>query len=488
MATANLGMSEPYDAIIIGSGAGGSAVAYKLVKAGSRVLLLEKGDYLPRDGSTLDVEQVFRQGRFRNQQAWVDRRKRALVPEEYYNVGGKTKWYGAALLRFSPHEFEADTPHQCLPWPLSYDDLAPWYDQAEKLLGVHTFEHEAELQRLIERITAAPSDWRRESLPLGLRSAILQDEHEAKHFDGFASVANFKADAERDLLKEVLSSPGCELQVDCEVSALIHAKGDPATLIGVDCTNGQRYHAPQIILAAGAMSSPRLLQRYLKASGLDETLPSAALVGAHFKMHINSALLSFSPFKRHDVLRKTAIFLNRRFPHSSVQPLGWLDGEILATQLPATVPQFVANFLGARAYGFFVTTEDGSDARNRISETDRGEPQMDYELARLAPAWAEHQAIIRAFKAALLRCGLVSAARYMGNEGTAHALGSLVMGDDPQRSVVDARGRVHGLRNLYVADGSVLPRASRVNPALTIYAWGLRLGEYLAKEMEHATR
>ena len=66
--------------------------------------------------------------------------------------------------------------------------------------------------------------------------------------------------------------------------------------------------------------------------------------------------------------------------------------------------------------------------------------------------------------------------------GTAHALGSLVTGTDPGTSVTDADGKVHGMQRLYVGDGSVLPRSSRVNPALTIYAWGLRLGEHLATQ------
>ena len=70
----------------------------------------------------------------------------------------------------------------------------------------------------------------------------------------------------------------------------------------------------------------------------------------------------------------------------------------------------------------------------------------------------------------------------MGLAGTAHAVGSLVTGSDPSVSVVDPNGRVHSMNGLYVADGSVLPRTSRVNPALTIYAWGLRLGEHVLKQ------
>jgi choline dehydrogenase-like flavoprotein len=159
-----------------------------------------------------------------------------------------------------------------------------------------------------------------------------------------------------------------------------------------------------------------------------------------------------------------------------------MDGEILATQLPAAVPKFIARAMGARAYGFFVTTEDGSHTDNRVISCGGhgGLPVLDYALDRLPPAQQEHRALIQAFERALRGAGMLGVSRYMGLAGTAHALGSLVTGEDPKMSVVDAHGRVHGMEGLYVADGSVLPRSSRVNPALTIYAWGLRLGDHLA--------
>jgi len=119
-----------YDAIIIGSGAGGSAAAYHLTQTGKKVLLLEKGLPLPRDGSTLDVDTVMRRGAYLSDEAWIDRHGQRTVPEEHFNLGGKTKWYGAALLRFAPHEFEADAAHQCRAWPIGYEDLAPFYDEA----------------------------------------------------------------------------------------------------------------------------------------------------------------------------------------------------------------------------------------------------------------------------------------------------------------------------------------------------------------------
>ncbi|MDO9168180.1 MAG: GMC family oxidoreductase [Methylobacter sp.] len=470
---------QHYDAIIIGSGAGGSACAYNLVQAGKRVLLLEKGGHLPTDGSTLDVQQVFVKERFKNKEPWRNANDKTLTPGEYYNVGGKTKWYGAVLLRFAPHEFVADPDFQCLGWPISYADLEPFYTQAEQLLQINHFDHEPQLGRFIKRITQADKSWRVKSLPLGLKKDILDHTDEAKHFDGFASPGAYKADAEQNLLSYLADNPLFQLLPYKEVSALLSDKKHPAKITGVSNTDGENYYADTVILAAGAMSSPRILQKYLQQNGLDKTLPSAPLVGAHFKLHLNSALLGFSLFPQRDVLRKTAIFFNEAFPHSSVQCLGWMDGEMLSTQLPKWLPAFVTNALGARAYGFFVTTEDGSSPDNRI--IGQGDlPKLDYKLKRIPASVAEHRSIIRGFKTRLLQAGFLSVSQQMGLDATAHALGSMVTGNDPASSVVDAYGKVHGFDNLYVADGSVLPRSSRVNPGLTIYAWGLRLGRYLA--------
>jgi choline dehydrogenase-like flavoprotein len=481
-------MGETFDVIVVGSGAGGAATGYALANAGKRVLMLEKGGFLPRDRSTLDVKQVFKEGRFKNHEPWVDGYNKQFIPGEFYNVGGKTKWYGAALLRFSRHEFEPDEAHQCLGWPFGYDELAPYYDEAERLLAVNRFDNEPELQSLLDRITRGASGFRVEALPLGLKREILNNEEEAKHFDGFASACGYKSDAEWNLIDPVRNAPNFTLLAGQQVTALRHAPGDPAVITGVACADGSTYDAPAVVLAAGAMTSPRILQDHLVASGLDRALASAPLVGAYFKFHINSALLGFSAFRDTDVLRKTAILFNDAFPHSTVQCLGWIDGDILGAQLPAAVPKFVTRAFGERAIGFFVTTEDGSDRDNRIvSGGDGGMPVMNYDLRRLPAADKEHRRLVRTFAGRLARAGLVGVDRYIGMAGTAHALGTLVTGSDPAGSVVDAHGRVHGMQGLWVGDGSVLPRASRVNPALTIYAWGLRLGRHLAAGQDAET-
>jgi len=169
-------VSEPhYDAIVIGSGAGGGAAAYKLAGLGRRVLVLEKGEYLPRDGSTLDVVQVLEPGRFKSKECWLDNQGRDFTPDEYHNVGGKTKWYGAALLRFSPEEFQPDPAYQALPWPITYDELLPYYEEAENIMNVSCFDNEPDLQGLINRLVKKCPDWRAQRLPLGLKRAILGD-------------------------------------------------------------------------------------------------------------------------------------------------------------------------------------------------------------------------------------------------------------------------------------------------------------------------
>jgi choline dehydrogenase-like flavoprotein len=475
-----------YDVIIIGSGAGGAAAAHQLTQAGRRVLLLEKGTDLPKDGSTLDAACVLRRGRFLSTEPWVDRHGRRTVPEEHFNVGGKTKWYGAALLRFAPHEFEADPAHQCLGWPIGFRDLAPYYDRAERLVGVRSFTPEPDFREIVARLARRDARWRSEPMPLGLSADILAHAEEASHFDAFASVRGLKCDAETTLLAKIRNLPHCTLLTGKAVNELIPAANDRRRITGVYCEDGSRYEAQVVVLASGALHSPRLLQGYLERHhGTDYAGP----VGRNYKSHVLSAMLVFSHRAFTDVLCKTLLLLHDDFPHSSVQTLGGqLAADILRGQLPTFLPNWLSGPFATRVYGLFLQTEDGSHLDNRIVSAGNGSPypQIDYDVARIPGAQLEHQRLIRRLQRQLLQSGYFSIAKRVPIEGTAHACGTLVAGNDPACSVVDAHGKVHGLVNLYVSDGSVLPRSSRANPALTIYAWGLRLGDHLAAEMQRS--
>jgi len=257
---------------------------------------------------------------------------------------------------------------------------------------------------------------------------------------------------------------------------------------GVRLADDRVLRARSVLLAAGALHSPRLLQRYIERHRLRDATNYLHEVGRNLKLHLLTAMVAISPSLKTDLIRKTRIFFNDEVPHSSVQPLGF-DGELIATLIPRWVPKPVAKYIGRRSYGFFLQTEDGSHGDNRAITPGITDPAgadypiMDYEEARLPAALHEHRRLISQFRAALLRAGMIAFSQRVGLAGTAHANGTLIAGDDPDTSVVDAEGKVHGLKSLYVVDGSVLPRSSRVNPSLTIFAWSLRTASLLAKQL-----
>ena len=103
--------------------------------------------------------------------------------------------------------FKADPAHQCLPWPIAYEDLAPYYQQAEQLLGVHTFEPEPDLRVIADKLARNGGGWIAQPLKLALSPDILAHPEEAAHFDAFASVRNLKFDGQCALLERVQHLP-----------------------------------------------------------------------------------------------------------------------------------------------------------------------------------------------------------------------------------------------------------------------------------------
>ena len=463
--------------IIVGSGAGGAAAAFRLVNAGHRVLMLEKGTRLPRDGSTLDDTLVVGKEIFLSKEPWVDGHGNPICPQEHFNVGGKTKWYGAAVLRYSHAEFEADPAYAARGWPIGYAEMEPYYAEAEQLLGARTFPCEPGLKRILEGLSAADPCWVSEPLTLALSANIRSNRQEATHFDGFASVANLKGDAETSFLALIAGKPNFTLRTDAEVVDLIAGDGD--RVVGVQLANQELLRAPVVLLAAGALHSPRIIARYLSAH--PTTAARLKNVGCNLKKHVLTALVAVSFTQQTDELRKTMLTTHAHYPHSSVQPLGF-DAELITTLIPRMVPRFLARMIARRSYGFFLQSEDGSHPDNRVEQRG-GVRVMDYDAARTPASQDEHRAFTRAFQRALLRSGFLSFTQRVGLDGTAHVDGTLIAGNESTNAVVDPNGAVFGIGGLYVVDGSILPRSSRVNPSLSIYAWGLRVAHLLSKNL-----
>lgn len=132
------GTQRAADVIVIGSGVGGGAVALQLAGSGARVLVLERGPLLPREAQNWDPEAVFCERRYHCHETWYAD-GRPFRPGMFYFVGGHTKFFGAAMLRFRERDFDAVEHEEGVSpaWPIRYADLEPWYLQAEQLFGVH---------------------------------------------------------------------------------------------------------------------------------------------------------------------------------------------------------------------------------------------------------------------------------------------------------------------------------------------------------------
>src|ERR1700752_4203340 len=131
--------TEHYDVIIIGTGAGGGTLAYKLAPSGKKILLLERGDYVPREKDNWSTKAVNLEGKYNTKETWYDAGGGALHPHTNYYVGGNTKFYGAAWFRLRERDFNEIKHYGGVSpaWPISYDELEPYYTQAEHLYQVH---------------------------------------------------------------------------------------------------------------------------------------------------------------------------------------------------------------------------------------------------------------------------------------------------------------------------------------------------------------
>ncbi|NGX58790.1 MAG: 6'''-hydroxyparomomycin C oxidase, partial [Chlamydiae bacterium] len=213
-------MSDQFDVIIIGSGAGGGTLAHHLAKhTDKKILILERGDYLPREKDNWSSKAVFAEEKYHTHETWIDKDGKEFRPGTHYYVGGNTKVYGAALMRLREKDF-GEVKHKggtSPAWPISYQDIQPYYLLAEELYHVHgkrgedpleppdqepfkypPVKHEPRIQQLsddLEKLGLTPFH-----MPLGLR---LDESNwhnspciKCETCDGFPCLVDAKADAQ----------------------------------------------------------------------------------------------------------------------------------------------------------------------------------------------------------------------------------------------------------------------------------------------------
>ena len=295
---------DQYDVIIIGSGAGGGTLAHRLAPSGKRILILERGGFLPREPQNWSSEAVFGANRYKAPETWHDRDGKPFHPGIHYWVGGNTKMYGAVLLRLRERDFgvvhHADgmSPE----WPLSYRDLAPYYTEAERLYHVHgqrgsdpteppcddpypykAISHEPRIQQLADDLERAGH--RPFPLPVG----IMLDEEKPQDSacircatcDGFPCLVQAKADAHVVCVMPALRHPNVTLLTGAYVERIeTNATGSEVSEVVVHRDGEvERYRGDIVVVACGAINSAALLLRSANWAHPDGLANGSGVVG-----------------------------------------------------------------------------------------------------------------------------------------------------------------------------------------------------------------
>lgn len=520
-------MASAYDVAIIGTGAGGGTLAWALAETGKRILLLERGDYVRREKENWSPRAVNVEGRYQTREVWYDGDGGALHPHTNYAVGGNTKFYGAALFRLRREDF-GEVKHWggvSPAWPIAYEDLEPYYTRAERLYHVHGIRgedptdppasapyphppvsHEARIQQLAEdfgRLGLRPFH-----VPLG----VMLDER-APHAspcircatcDGFPCLVNAKADAQVCAVDRALTHPNVRLLTRTTATRLrTDAPGRTVTAIEVEhAGTREEIRADIVVVACGAINSAALLLRSANDRHPHGLANRSGVVGRHYMGHVNSVLMAVSKCPNPTVFQKTLGVNDFYFgapdwqwPMGHISFVGKLDGVTLQAGAPALAPGWTLELMARHSLDFWLTSEDLPDPDNRVTLDRQGTIVLRYQ-----PNNEEgHRRLIGRLKALMAqqsRCqvhghechqGLFARNLYVGQRiplaGVAHQNGTIRFGHDPATSALDVHCKAHDLDNLYVVDGSFFPSSAAVNPALTIMANALRVGDHLRERL-----
>lgn len=508
-----------YDVIIIGTGAGGGTLAYKLAPSGKRILLLERGGYVPREKDNWNSLAVVKEGKYNTKEEWRDKNGKPLHPHTNYYVGGNTKFYGSALFRLREEDFGEIRHHGGISpaWPISYADIEPYYTQAEHLYQVHgnrgedpteawasapyrhpAVSHEPRIQRLhddLVKLGHQPFH-----VPLGIR---IDESNRAKSpcircstCDGYPCLVNAKSDAQVICVDPALEYPNVSLLTDAYVSRLETGEsGREVTKVHVERNGAQEtYTANFVVVSCGAINSAALLLRSVNDQHPNGLANGSDVVGRHYMGHNNSVLFAISRHPNSTVFQKTLAvndfyFANKEwdYPMGHISFVGKFDANMFAAGAPPFAPHLTLEFVAKHSLDFWLTSEDLPDPNNRVTLDRNCKIVLSYTPNNLEG----HKRLYAKVKDLVKHSGcedhLIPLNAFVGDRvplaGVAHQNGTIRFGHDPKTSALDANCKAHEVDNLYVVDGSFFPSSAAVNPALTIMANALRVGDHLLERM-----
>ena len=486
------------DVVVIGSGMGGATTALALARRGIDVLVLERGERLPREAENWSPRAVFIQRRYRPADTWYDGRGRPFSPGVHYAVGGNTKVYGASLPRLREQDFSAVDHHEGTSpaWPFSYADLEPYYAEAERVYKVHgttgedptepwrsapyphpPLEHEPYVADLADRLRALGAHPC--SNAMGVDRGPAGTCIRCGTCDGFPCRVGAKSDAETCAVDPALAQNGLRLATGTVVRRIVtDASGRRVDHLVVEGPSGQgTVRGCRFVLSAGAVNSAALLL----ASGTDNHPAGLAnrsdQVGRNFMMHNNAHVAAVDVDRLNDVIFQKTLSVNDwyidggdGYPLGTVQLTGRVD-EVMMKSWAKAVPLPLLRQVARRSVEWLVMAEDLPDPENRVTVDARG-----ITTARVARGRSTHRALHRRAKAMLRAAGYDAVfTQWFDIAMNSHQCGTAVAGLDPATSVLDPWCKAHDLSNLWVVDASFFPSSAAMNPALTIAAQALRV-------------
>ena len=495
--------TERFDVIIIGSGAGGGTMAYALAETPARILVLERGDFVPQEVENWDPAAVWQHLRYRINDHWLDEGGNAFRPYTHYCVGGNTKFWGSVLYRLRREDFEA-TQHVdgiSPAWPIDYETLEPYYERAERLYhvrgqhGVDPTEvprgpfpyapvpHEPPMAEIVEQL-------RRQGLhPSPLPLGLLRPGEQGgcvlcNTCNSFPCRVHAKSDAEVCCLRPAIQCSNVTLWTSAFARRLLTAPGGRRVEAVEVERNGEtiRVEAPLFVVSCGAVNSAALLLRSASEAHPAGLANSSGLVGTCYMAHLATMMQGFHPFRRNTTVFQKTVAINdfylgngRRHPWGQIQSQGRTHGVMAQTVVP-WIPLWAYNAWVSRGVDWLVISEDLPRAENRVTVEGDGRIRLRYRPNNVTT----HAELVKEATRILRRLGFwIVVAHSHKAKNTTHQCGTLCFGTDPRRSVLDPMCRTHDVDNLFVVDASFFPSSAAVNPGLTIAAQALRVADHI---------